>query len=250
MQWGTFPSPPVRHTLARVDTKRDKPAPVPDAHLIAQAQAGDTGARNALIERHMGFIYRMIGIALRARGKHNAELDEYMAVAVEAFARAIVGFDLTRGLKLLTYAGISIQRSVSVAVRNNHIIRLPTNFDLCRDRTLNQRRSARRVASIDDVPRGYRRARGVSVDTAADPVDDADERLAVLGYMRYLVPREREVLERRARGETLAEIGLKLSLTKERVRQLESKALAKMRRFATKPPVVRFVQPKFAGRAA
>ena len=72
---------------------------------------------------------------------------------------------------------------------------------------------------------------------AADPVDEADELLQKEGIRRALeaLPdRERRVLELRFgfEGEqwTLEAIGLELSVTRERVRQLEAQGLARMQR--------------------
>jgi RNA polymerase primary sigma factor len=72
---------------------------------------------------------------------------------------------------------------------------------------------------------------------AADPVDEADELLQKEGIRRALeaLPeRERRVLELRFgfEGEqwTLEAIGVELSVTRERVRQLEAQGLARMQR--------------------
>jgi RNA polymerase primary sigma factor len=72
---------------------------------------------------------------------------------------------------------------------------------------------------------------------AADPLDEADEMLQKEGIRRALeaLPaRERRVLELRFgfEGEqwTLEAIGLELSVTRERVRQLEAQGLARMHR--------------------
>jgi RNA polymerase primary sigma factor len=52
--------------------------------------------------------------------------------------------------------------------------------------------------------------------------------------LKQLTPRERQIIRRRFLGdgrETLAEIGDSFGVTKERIRQLESKALAKLRSY-------------------
>ncbi len=73
--------------------------------------------------------------------------------------------------------------------------------------------------------------------TAMQPEDEADAKLLkkeLNKTMESLTPRERRILELRfgldgERTRTLREVGAELSLTKERVRQIEKEALAKMR---------------------
>jgi RNA polymerase sigma factor (sigma-70 family) len=59
------------------------------------------------------------------------------------------------------------------------------------------------------------------------------EREALLTQLARLTDRERQVLERRfglvAGPQTLAELGDELEITRERVRQIEAKALSKLR---------------------
>jgi RNA polymerase primary sigma factor len=74
-------------------------------------------------------------------------------------------------------------------------------------------------------------------ETASDPVDsiDRDElREELEELLRTLEPRERQILEWRyslegEEGLTLAEIGDRIGLSRERVRQLEARALRKLR---------------------
>ncbi len=73
--------------------------------------------------------------------------------------------------------------------------------------------------------------------TAVQPEDEADARLLkkeLSKTLESLTPRERRILELRfgldgERTRTLREVGAELSLTKERVRQIEKEALAKLR---------------------
>ena len=69
------------------------------------------------------------------------------------------------------------------------------------------------------------------------PPDQVDRKLmreALGEVLEELTPREREVLELRfglsdGRSRTLSEVGELFSLTRERIRQIETKALAKLR---------------------
>ncbi len=74
-------------------------------------------------------------------------------------------------------------------------------------------------------------------ETTADPVDSIDRdqlRSELEELLRTLEPRERQILEWRyslegEEGLTLAEIGDRIGLSRERVRQLEARALRKLR---------------------
>ena len=102
---------------------------------------------------------------------------------------------------------------------------------------------AQRLTASDqplDMPRGDGRT---LADTLPAPAPDAEtalvykrERMALVGMLRAALPaltrRERHILRRRFLGEkrqSLTKIGRELGLSKERVRQLEMRALAKIR---------------------
>jgi RNA polymerase sigma factor (sigma-70 family) len=93
---------------------------------------------------------------------------------------------------------------------------------------------------------------------AVDPVEDIDRRelhRELEKILRVLDPRERRILEWRysLKGEeslTLAQIGDRIGLSRERVRQLEARALAKLRNSESRDRLEAFVFEWEAGAAA
>ena len=74
-----------------------------------------------------------------------------------------------------------------------------------------------------------------SIDSPLDIALDRDRRRHILNALRVLNPREENVIRKRfgigfKDDSTLAEIGREVGLTRERVRQIEEKALGKLRR--------------------
>jgi RNA polymerase primary sigma factor len=106
-------------------------------------------------------------------------------------------------------------------------------------------------------PRSLQASAGTEVDGAAlidlvtdsrseepyEGVVDCGDRPPLPPLLRVLSGREREVIDRRfglgCPSETLAEIGTGLGVTRERVRQIEARALAKLRAAAGAPEAAR-----------
>jgi len=92
-------------------------------------------------------------------------------------------------------------------------------------------------ASLDEPVGDGTVSRGEFVrdERASDPYDEIDARLdldVLMGAVQHLPPRERMIVENRLglRGDqrTLEDLGRELGLTRERVRQLESRALRRL----------------------
>lgn len=169
--------------------------------------------------------------------------------------RACEGYDPALGNSFTTYATPWIHRTISRAIDNQvSLIRVPAHVrELIRykdsarpggtkliaagkqalrrhvnERTLESRSEGFNLASIAFDYRG---------DPVAEPVASAE--LATL--MQALNPREAEIIRMRygigADGEmTQLEVGTKLGRTKQRISQIEAKAMAKLRAVAGVEP--------------
>lgn len=151
-----------------------------------------------------------------------SDIAELISEGNLALLRSANKFDCSRGYRFSTYACRAILKSFSrVAARaSRHRGRFPTEFDpaLERSRHTEQRR----------------------VDVEERCVDEL--RAILRGQMGYLNDIERTVIQARfaldapgnghsapRKGKTLEQVGELIGVTKERVRQIQNKALAKLR---------------------
>ena len=148
--------------------------------------------------------------------KHSGQTDNFFELLSDgnvSLMRAVEKFDYSRGNKFSTYA--------SWAIMKNYARSIPDE----------KTRRERFVTGNEDI-----------FDAAADVRTDEQEVVAaaeqastkVNRLLEYLDPREREIIRLRAgldtsEGMTLEKIGEKLGITKERVRQLNVRAMKKLR---------------------
>jgi len=165
----------------------------------------------------------------RGRGVPLADLIQEGNISL---MRAASKFDPHRGVRLSTYAAAWLKQSLSRAVRSlSRTVRLPESA---------------KNASSQSVPLDTLAAResrlsltDVLVDDGAIPPDDAAARAQIRRRARQLLDtlseQEALIIRRRfgigcERAESLREVGERLCLTKERIRQIEKAALDKLRR--------------------
>ena len=176
--------------------------------------------RNHLITENVGLAYTMVA---RFRG-HSVDRDDLLGEAMLALLRAVEGFDPCRGCRFSTYACNAIVRSLIQAVKkSNRSGRL---------------RFVGETNILDERLRELEDTQNAWSDLFADRL-----RRALDVNQGDLTEREHTVLAERfpMRGEsrrTLAQIGNRLGLSKERVRQIQSVALAKLRDVLQADPVL------------
>jgi RNA polymerase primary sigma factor len=244
--------------LFLADIGRHKLLTAAEEVTLAKAiERGDATAKRRMIESNLRLV---VSIAKGYRGLGVPFLD-LIQEGTLGLNRAVEKFDWRRGYKFSTYATWWIRQSVQRAVANHaRTIRVPVHVV---ERQQKLGRAARRLEVelgreatkqelADATGLGAAQAsvslnQTVGADDegelgdlfadreAPDPFDEAEESLRKQGVRRALdaLPeRERRILELRFgfEGEpwTLEAIGHELDLTRERVRQLESQALARL----------------------
>ena len=152
--------------------------------------------------------------------KHTAQAENFFELMSDgnvSLMRAVEKFDYYRGFKFSTYASWAIMKNFARSIPED------------------KHRRERFITGHEDV-----------FDAAPDNRSDEHEMLAtqerathsVNRLLDYLEPREREIIRMRAgmdengKNVTLEEIGRKFGITKERVRQLNARAMSKLRAIA------------------
>jgi len=192
----------------------DDPAAAAEQDVAAVERLLDeaTVVKNRIIRANLRLV---VSIARRhLPGQTSQRLFELISDGNISLMRAVEKFDYSRGFRFSTYASWAIMRGYARSVPEE-ATRM-TRFQTGRDELL---------ADLGDRGRGAE-----SVE-----VDQESVRSAVAGGLRVLDDRERCIvthhfgLARGGEAKTLEQLGRDLGLSKERVRQIELRALAKLR---------------------
>ncbi|HEX9921453.1 MAG TPA: sigma-70 family RNA polymerase sigma factor [Anaerolineae bacterium] len=250
----------------RLDTNKDLPDEVRD-ELQAKAEEG-AFARRTLIQANGRLV---ISIANKYTG-HGLSLAELSQEGVLGLIRAIDKFDVTKGVRLSTYASYWIRQSVSRAVAvQTRVIRLPVHKvdHLGKIRKVMGQLTQKLgrtpeveeiAAQTGDTPEVIHELLQDGQDTLSleEPVGDDGATLAdfvendltqaledqvdstllereIRKALSGLTARESRIVELRyglrdGQPLTLQDVAERFGLTRERIRQIEKEALAKLRR--------------------
>jgi RNA polymerase primary sigma factor len=247
---------PLEHATALID-HGDHPRDVAAAWTDLHAQ------RRSFTASHT----RLLSAIVRRFGHRGVDREDLTQEGTLGLLRAVDRFDHRRGLRFSTYATWWIRNALAQILSSDRLVRVPpqtrrAQFRLIRLHEQAERRgdeapteqtlaaeglSPRIVRRLHLLPAGgvqsidpSRDIDGGACDSAHPPAaDERVEREAMLATvnraMHLLTERQLCVLERRfgLNGHepvTLCEIGRELSLTAERVRQIEKSALEALRR--------------------
>jgi RNA polymerase nonessential primary-like sigma factor len=236
-----------------------------ELRLGALARGGDAEARRQLIEANLRLV---VSVARNYVGRGMSLLD-LIAEGNLGLMRAVDKFDPGRRLRFSTYAVWWIREAVQHAVMHHgRTVRVPVHVLREFAQVLRARRqllaASGRVPTIEelaqvlgkpaaqvselfcaterisslDAPRSESDDRALLDQLVVEPDGTAgasdDGLLHIDALIERLPPRQRHVLQRRYglndhAVQTLAEIAAELGLTRERVRQIQSEALARLR---------------------
>jgi RNA polymerase sigma factor (sigma-70 family) len=136
-------------------------------------------------------------------------LDELVSDGLIPLIKAIEKFDYTRGFKFSTYASWAIMKHFARAVpaANEELRHVLSDEDI-----------SRLLPGVDDVDEGESFKRSKAVQDALEQLDDRERHILEI---RYGLNRDEDAL-------SLSELGKQLGVSKERIRQIESKAMEKV----------------------
>ena len=197
----------MKTATGRIDPHKVR---TPDLDLIDELLDDATFIKDHLINCNMRLV---VSIAKR----HSGQTDNFFELLSDgnvSLIRAVEKFDYSRGNKFSTYASWAIMKNFARSIPDE------------------KNRRERYITGAEEL-----------FDAAPDNRTDEQECLAsaeqashkVNRLLEYLDPREREIIRMRAgldshaEGMTLEKIGEKLGITKERVRQLNVRAMKKLR---------------------
>lgn len=189
-------------------------APLATRQLIAWAnRALDT--RSLIVRLNMPLVLAM---AKRTRLSH-VDVNELVSEGNMALLRSVEKFDCSRGFKFSTYSCRAILKSFSrVAMRISRYRHLfPMEFDPAVEQSdyLELKREFHRIDCVEEVKRILLRNSAGLSDV---------ERTVIIE--RFNIGRSDAAV---TKSKTLEEVGLIIGVTKERVRQIQNKALGKLR---------------------
>jgi RNA polymerase nonessential primary-like sigma factor len=222
-----------------------------DLDRLAVRARADAAARAELVDRLLPVLRRWA----RTYAGRGVEVDDLIQDAVLGMLRATAGFDPAKG-PFLAWAKLWVRQALQQAVaERSRPFRLPTHvlWDMhelkqARERLTKQMDTEPTLQELADtlgwgiarVAQVVRAERAQYVDEGMDLLVDPlaeGEFEAVLDHVAgqqaaqlllRLSAREREVLEARARGDSLRTIGRRLGVSGERVRVIERQASAKI----------------------
>jgi RNA polymerase primary sigma factor len=196
----------IRETL---DPARAKAA---DLDEIERLQGEALDVKNQIIRANLRLV---VSIAKKHVGPHNSFF-ELVSDGNMPLIRAVERFDYSRGFKFSTYASWAITKNFARTIpqersrRDRFVTGLDEMFEAAADHRTDEHESESDYRCNHEAVRGL-----------LDPLDDRERWILV---SRYGLDGASEL--------TLDQIGKELGITKERVRQIESRAKDKLRRLA------------------
>jgi RNA polymerase sigma factor (sigma-70 family) len=207
--------------------------------LAKQALAGDIDARNRVVLNVYPWILKT-AMKYAGRVPHEDIVQHALQLCMEKFHL----FDPSLRYKPMTYLCTIAERQMQVMTQHEGVIKGPRTHTLtnekCRERTRQRAEAAKKIRSFSYPVAGREGSFDEFGNTIPDdktlrPDEEAvrreeDERFFC--WLQILPAKERKIIHLRVVEElTLREVGVKVGLTRERVRQIQERGMEKLRKW-------------------
>jgi len=190
-----------------------------ELHRLASLFREARAARNEILRANL----RLAASVARRHVTPNVRLSDLVSEANVSLMKAAEKFDYARGYRFSTYATWAIYKNFAKSVPAS--ARTARRFVTGQDKRLD----ATPAADIDPL---------LAAESAPPAHRVVDELMACLSEREKTIITKRYALQPGVRSTTLSALGRELDMSRERIRQLEVQALAKMRK-AADPAVAR-----------
>lgn len=202
-----------------------------EKELVLRGQAGDVEARNTVV---MGVSKMAWGMAWKHSGRNHSRAHELFDEIIAVLCDKFHVFDASMGNRFSTWAGFWMyQVCMRYRQTNGRTIRIPCHLQTSDGLEKEDYRQqyidrAKRITSLDAVIPGtdfQPHAEDWKESQPVDAVELRDRQEFVQLVLTKLSPRNRQVMERFCQDLTLEEKSVEMGVSRERVRQLEIKAI-------------------------
>jgi RNA polymerase sigma factor (sigma-70 family) len=203
--------------------------------LITQALAGDIESRNEAVMRMWPFFY---GMAIKISHRYGTPIDELAQIAVVKVCQEFHRYRPELKLSPLTYFGRIAWRAMADYASRDSVV-MPAIHWHKNEKTYDYGVKARNTFSLEqmngsdsdgivgDIGMDSRVAIEDHRELAPELVAGTCEAKELIHEALQLInARQADIIRSRLKGETLADIGRRLRLTRERIRQIEDQAMA------------------------
>lgn len=222
-------SPSASYLLSRL-TRAPRPQRADEHAIVARAYDGDRRAVLHLMAANFAYV---VVIAKEFRGR-GLPFEDVIAEGCLGLLKAVRGYRATNGTRFMTYASFWVRKQMIAAVSNQpHTVHVPR---YARQRGTNAPRVLRLDGPGDPAENLSLGDRLRHPDPLpAETVIERGQTRHLRRHVLRLAPRDQAVLAWRfglggQPEQTLGEIAQRLSLSRERVRQIEVGALARLRK--------------------
>lgn len=205
-----------------------------EEELVRRGQAGDDEARNKVV---MGAARMAWGVAWKYSSRNSERAHELFSEIISTLCNKFFIFDLTKGNRFITWARFwMVNTALRYRMNHDRLIRVPVHLQgdgkLRKEDFRRQYvEKALRVVSLDaPVAPGldvYREAEDWKEPDPLQTIDLSSRQELVRTVLEKIHPRYRQIMERFGKDLTLEEMGKEMGVSRERVRQLEVKAVRK-----------------------